>query len=63
MLWLKSFDGSWDCLDTLLHEIIHIKQEKFKNCRIEDEREFEAYFVEYLFRELRRELKKQLKLE
>jgi len=62
ILWLKKHDNSWECLDTLLHEIIHIKQEKFKACLIEDEREFEAYFVEYLFRVLRRELVKRLKL-
>jgi hypothetical protein len=59
---LKEFKNKWECFETLLHEIIHYKQFQWRDMRIRDEIEFEAYFVEHCFRSLRKELFKRLKL-
>lgn len=62
-IFLKEFKFSSYHYDVLLHELIHYKQEQWKNRLIKDsEIEFEAYFIEMLFKQVRNILLKKLKL-
>lgn len=60
-MWLKEFGNNWDDINTLNHEIVHLKQFLFKNKGINDEIECEAYFQETTFDVLRRKLTKFIK--
>lgn len=61
ILWLKEFGREFCYTDILIHEVIHFKQMIFDLCRIENEREFEAYFVESITRGIRSKLLQQKK--
>ncbi|MFA6991930.1 MAG: hypothetical protein WC269_01455 [Candidatus Gracilibacteria bacterium] len=56
LLWLKDFGNQWPYCEILLHEIVHFKQYQFANRNINNELEFESYFIESVFRELRRKI-------
>lgn len=62
ILWMENFTNRWESFEILLHEIVHFKQFQFINKAVDNEIEFEAYFIESTFRELRRLLFKELKL-
>ena len=57
-LLLKKWEYSSQCYDTLLHEIVHLKQFLWEAKAIEKEIEFEAYFIENVFIQLRDKLNK-----
>jgi 3-methyladenine DNA glycosylase AlkD len=61
ILWLKNYNNNWEWIDVLNHEVVHYRQELFKERGISDEREFEAYLHESIFRELRILLNKHCK--
>jgi hypothetical protein len=49
----RNFKDAWNKYELLLHEIVHLKQYFFRNRSVEDEDEFEAYFIQNTFREIR----------
>ena len=57
-LLLKKWKYSSECYDTLLHEIVHLKQFLWEAKAIEKEIEFEAYFIENVFIQFREKLNK-----
>ena len=61
ILYLEDFEDTWKWLDILNHEIVHYRQYQFSERKIEDEKEFEAYFQENVFREVRKLLWKKIK--
>jgi hypothetical protein len=53
ILVIKYFNDKWIKYELLLHEIVHLKQHMFKERNIEDENEFEAYFIQNTFSDIR----------
>ncbi len=56
LLWLKDYKNSWKEIDTLNHEVVHLRQAMFESKKIINEREFEAYFQESTLRGIRKKL-------
>lgn len=61
IIFLADYKNYWDYAETLLHEIVHLKQSIFEWRDIRDELEFEAYFIETVFNQIRTALEKFLK--
>lgn len=60
-LFLNKWEKTIGDYDTLLHEIVHLKQFHWERKGITDEVEFEAYFIEKTFVQLRNKLNSLVK--
>lgn len=63
LLVLSKWDGGWEYLEVLIHEIHHlVYMVMVKNKMMEDEMEAQAYQQEYMFRQIRQKLNKKLEI-
>lgn len=57
LLWIKSWNNTWDNFDTLVHEVSHMVDIVMRDGKkMEGETEACAYQTEYLFKNIRRKI-------